>query len=255
MDYEEFYQQYLDLHKFMKDKQALIVKAHKNMAKDIEGGDLKNLDKNLSLVENFSAELAMTIKDMQILVDSFDSRAYMEQGFYARQMLELCEKEGVDVIGDYPNYEIFPFSVRLDAENQEIYIDRKRNICARPVALVRQLKVSREKLLKASFNANQFSTELAKAYDLALKDANKPEGHDLYLTKIYQYMVPMNRFRREYDLQSYAFDIARLFSCDNFELKDGRQFQFGPSRNNKKAIRILDAEGHEQYLATIRFFR
>lgn len=255
MDYEVLYQQYQDLHKSMKDKQALIVRAHKNMAKDIEGGDLKNLEKNLSLVENTSSDLALIIKDMQVLVGSFDSQAYMEQGFYAQQMLELCEKEGVDVIGDYPNYEMFPFSIRLDAENQEIYIDRKRNTCARPVALVQRIKASREKLLKASFNANQFATELAKAYDLALKDANKPEGHDLYLTKIYQYMVPMSRFRREYDLQSFAFDIARLFSCEEFELKDGRQFQFGPSRINKKAIRILDAEGHEQYLATIRFFQ
>jgi len=255
MDYEELYQQYQDFHKSMKDKQAFIVKTHKNMAKDIEAGDLKNLEKSLSLVENVSAELSLTIKEMQALVESFDSRTYMEQGFYAQQMLDLCKKEDVDVIGDYPNYEMFPFSVRLDAENQELYIDRKKTVCLRPVALVQRLKTSREKLLKASFNANQFASELAKAYDLALKDANKPEGHDLYLTKIYQYMVPMSRFRREYDLQSFSFDIARLFSCEDFELKDGRQFQFGPSRINKKAIRILDSEGHEQYLATIRFFK
>ncbi|MCI9665624.1 MAG: hypothetical protein HFI46_17605 [Lachnospiraceae bacterium] len=36
--------------------------------------------------------------------------------------------------------------------------------------------------------------------------------------------------------------------------KDGRKFQFGPSRNIGRAIRILDKEGNEQYLATIRFF-
>lgn len=255
MDYELLHQQYLDLHKSMKEKQALVVKVHKNMAKDIEGGDLKNLEKNLSQVENASNELTLIIKEMQKVVTSFDSRTYMEQGFYAQQMLELCEKEGVDVIGEYPNYEMFPFTVRLDAENQELYIDRKRNVCSRPFALVQRIKLNREKLLKASFNANQFATELAKAYDLALKDSNKPQGHDLYLTKIYQYMVPMNRFRREYDLQSFAFDIARLFGCEEIELKDGRQFQFGPSRINKKAIRILDSDGHEQYLATIRFFK
>ena len=38
------------------------------------------------------------------------------------------------------------------------------------------------------------------------------------------------------------------------ETKNGRKFQFGPSRNNGKAIRILDRDGQEQFLATIRFY-
>jgi hypothetical protein len=64
----------------------------------------------------------------------------------------------------------------------------------------------------------------------------------------------MSRFRKDYDQQSFAFDLARLYLADEITLKDGRKFQFGPSRNNKKAIRILDSLGQERYLATIRFF-
>ena len=38
------------------------------------------------------------------------------------------------------------------------------------------------------------------------------------------------------------------------ETKDGRKFQFGPSRDNGKAIRILDQNGNAQYLTTICFY-
>ena len=64
----------------------------------------------------------------------------------------------------------------------------------------------------------------------------------------------MRRFRREYDVQAYALDLARLYTAKSNEAGDGRRFQFGPSRNNIKAIRIVDASGNEQFLATIRFY-
>ena len=64
----------------------------------------------------------------------------------------------------------------------------------------------------------------------------------------------MSRFRKDYDQQSFAFDLARLYGSDLEAAKDGRKLQFGPSRNIGRAIRILDKEGNEQYLATIRFF-
>ena len=37
--------------------------------------------------------------------------------------------------------------------------------------------------------------------------------------------------------------------------KNGRRFQFGPSRDIAKSIRILDENGQEQFLATIRFYQ
>ena len=75
-----------------------------------------------------------------------------------------------------------------------------------------------------------------------------------YLTNIYKVLAPMSRFRKDYDQNNFAFDVARLYASDVEETKTGRKFQFGPSRNNEKAIRILDKEGKEQFLATIRFY-
>ena len=64
----------------------------------------------------------------------------------------------------------------------------------------------------------------------------------------------MSRFRKDYDQQSFAFDLARLYISGIEETKNGKKFQFGPTRVGQKAIRILGRDGKEQFLATIRFY-
>ena len=254
MDYEILFRQYQVLEKSLKEKSAAVVKLQKALGKEMVNGEIKSFSKDMSTIQGANAEIAQILKEMQELIDGFDTRAYFENGAFAEQMLALCEVNRVDVVGDFPNFEIFPYKVRFDVENQDMYIDRKKFSCARPESFVQRVKQGREKLMNASFNALQFANELANGYDMALLKLGRTSGADLYLQTIYKFLVPMSRFRKDYDQQSFAFDLARLYAAEPVELKDGRKFQFGPSRNNSKAIRILDSEGREQYLATIRFF-
>jgi len=172
-----------------------------------------------------------------------------------------CQKFSVDIHGDFPVYEMFPYKVKIDSENQELYVDRKKVVCLRPQHFVKSISQSQDKLNKAAFNVGSFLNELADAYDTALvhkeksNKAAKSES-DILLKDLYTYLVPMQRFRREYDMQSYAFDLSRLYSSDTESLRtrDNRAFEFGTSRKSGKLIRILDRDGHEQFLGTIRFF-
>lgn len=108
---------------------------------------------------------------------------------------------------------------------------------------------------KASFNAAAFASELGEAYDLAVLKAKRQPGTDIYLTSLYKLLAPMSRFRKDYDQQSFAFDLARLYISGIEETKNGRRFQFGPSRESNKSIRILDQFGKEQHLSTICYFK
>ena len=125
----------------------------------------------------------------------------------------------------------------------------------RPASFVNTVKAGQERLTRAPFNAAAFAAELADAYDLAILKTGKNPESDLYLQSLYKFLAPMSRYRKDYDQQSYAFDLARLYANRSLELKDGRRFQFGPSRNSGKSLRILDSEGKEQFLATIRFYQ
>lgn len=254
MNYEELYRDIQPLGKRMKDAVSALQKLYKAIAKDMEAGDLKDLNKNLSAFSGLLEEQLGTVRDLRDVVDGFDSKEYYESGEFAAQLLDACRERGVDVTGEYPVFEMFPYRVRLDAENQDIYLDRRRYPCVRPQSFAQTVKAGQDRLMKASFNALAFANELAEAYDLAILKLGRQSESDIYLTSLYKFLVPMGRFRKDYDQQSYAFDLARLYASDVEVIRDGRRFQFGPSRKNNKAIRILDPEGNEQYLAMIRFF-
>lgn len=255
MNYEELYLSLQETEKQLKDKLALLQRLNKNIGKETENGDLKSLAKDIAAMQEANDQQALILQELQQKVEAFDTRTYFESGDFAEQMLAYCREQNVDVRGEFPVYEMFPYKVRIDAENQDVYLDRKKVPCMRPKSFVQTVKNGQDKLMKASFNAQSFLNELADAYDLAVMKGNKGADSDIYLTSLYKFLAPMSRFRKEYDQQSFAFDIARLYAATDVETtKNGRHYQFGPSRNNGKALRILDAEGREQFLATIRFF-
>lgn len=254
MNYEEFYLDMQQKEKSVKDRLSGVQKLFKAISREAENGDMKNLTQDLDSMAEAAQTLLDALKEMKDTVSGFDTKTYFESGEFAEQMLEACHEKGVDVRGESPVYEMFPYRVRLDMENQDIYLDRKKVQCARPQKFVETVKSGQEKLNKASFNALTFVSELSDAYDLAVLKLNKRPESDIYLTSLYKFLAPMSRFRKDYDQQSFAFDLARLYASETEETKSGRKFQFGPSRNNNKAIRILDKDGQEQFLATIRFY-
>ena len=254
MDYENLYEELQPQEKALKDGLTSLQKLFKAVSKERENGDLKSLSRDLGAMADAAAALSGTLADMRKAAEAFDAKGYFESGNFAEQMLSACAEKGVDVRGEFPVYEMFPYKVRLDAENQDIYLDRKKVQCMRPKSFVEQVKAGQDKLNRANFNAQTFVNELSDAYDTAMLKLKKQPGADIYLNSLYKLLAPMSRFRKDYDQQSFAFDLARLYAEGAVETKNGRKFQFGPSRNNGKAIRILDQEGKEQFLATIRFY-
>ncbi len=255
MNYEEFYAVLQPQEKSVKERLSQLQKLFKAVDRETESGDVKSLVRDLGVMAETSEQLVALLKEINDTVSGFDARAYFESGEFAEQMLAICEEKNVDVRGEFPVYEMFPYRVKLDTENQDIYLDRKKVQCMRPQSFVDTVKAGQEKLNKASFNALTFVSELSDAYDLAVMKLNKHPESDIYLTSLYKFLAPMSRFRKDYDQQSFAFDLARLYASGIEETKNGRKFQFGPSRNQNKAIRILDKDGQEQYLATIRFYK
>lgn len=254
MNYEELYQNLQPDQKNVKDALASLQKLSKAISRELESGDLKSLAKDLNTMTETAAGLSASLESFQATVGDFDAKAYFEGGDFAKQMLEICEEKGVDVRGDFPVYEMFPYRVKLDAENQELYLDRKKVQCMRPQSFVETVKKGQDKLDKAGFNAEAFAGELLGVYKLALLKMGRKSGTDVYLDNLYKILAPMSRFRKEYDQQSYAFDLARLYNSKLEETKNGTRFQFGSSRDGKKGIRILDKNGNEQFLATICFY-
>ena len=257
MNYEELYQELQVLEKDVKDSVAAVTRLNKKIVKGMESGNLTEMKKDL---EQFR-QAADALRERAALVDEavagFDTKEYFISGDFTRQLLEACEERQIDVIGEKGVFEMFPYRVRVygDEEHaEEVYINRKKVPSFRPAAVADAVKSGQDKLYKVRFAPEAFMNELAEAYDTTCLKNNTRNGATVALTKIYKTMTPMARARKEYDMQAFSFDLARLYEegPEGWKTKAGRQFTFGTSRDGKNGIRVLSRTGVESFITTIR---
>ena len=163
MNYEDLYQSLQPQEKSVKDSLASLQKLFKAVCRETESGDIKSLARDINAMAEAASAVSSSLEEMKTTTGEFDTKAYFENGDFARQMLDLCQEKNVDVQGTFPVYEMFPYRVRLDVENQDLYLDRKKVQCVRPQSFVDTVRAGQEKLNKAPFNALTFASELADA--------------------------------------------------------------------------------------------
>jgi hypothetical protein len=259
MDYELLFTQYEELADKFKAQLSQQQRLFKRVNKSMALGNLRDAGKDIAALALFCEESLASNAQMADLIDEVDAADYLASGDFSEQLVKQCGERGIDIVGEEGTYEIFPYRLKVNPSEEEILINGKKAPGLRPATIADVLEQGRSRLLAANFNATQFAGELAAAYDLAIIAAAKGKkpvlDADVYLNNLYKYLTPMRRFRKDYDVRSFAFDLARLYDAEAVSAPDGRGIQFGPSRNNNRAIRILDAFGNELFIATVRFYK
>lgn len=257
MDYEQFLSEAQPIYKELKDKTVFIAKTVKKIEKNVNEGDINGLPKLYNAIRDATRESGEALERIETLSSGFNGTEYMASGKFSEQTVELCRQSGIDVQGSFPVYEMFPCRVTVNPETQDITVDRKRIQCLRPSKLVGDIKVVLDKLARTSFNTRLFAQELAAAYDMAILKAGKKkhyaENAPVYAQDLYDILTPMKRYKKDYTKHEYAYGLARLYAEDCVTIDDGRTLRFDTVRDMRKAIRILDRNGAEQFITTIRF--
>ena len=113
MNYEELYADLTPLEKELKDAVNSVVRLNKTVQKDTDGGDISDLRKTLSSMEEAVSLLAQRVAGVKDRVEEFDARSYFASGDFTKQLLSECENRQIDVRGEKGVYEMFPFKVRI----------------------------------------------------------------------------------------------------------------------------------------------
>lgn len=255
--YEEFYAALLPLEKALKDSAGAIVKAQKNIAKNTAAGNLTEARKLAAGLAEAIERLGDGASALASQLDSLDTQAYFADGDFTRQLLDACAKRSIDVRGEKGVYEMFPLKVRVlgDGEHAaEVWLNRKKLPSFRPEYVADTIAAEQAKLYSGAFKPASFMNELADAYETACLKTGARIGSTQALSKIYRYMVPTARARKDYDAQLFAFDLARLYEAgtDAWVSKGGVRFTFGTSRDGASGIRVLSRSGVESYINTLR---
>ncbi len=252
MNYEELFAALDPLGKNLKESVSSVTKLQKTILKDADTGNLADMKKSLEALKKAAALLEDRIDEYEAASAGFDAEDYFMSGDFAKQLLDSCVEKGVDVKGEKGIYEMFPYKIRIAAENQEVFMDRKKLASCRPSYIAETIRAGQEKLNKAVFKPAPFLAELADAYEITCLRSDARIGSSQMLNKIYKNLALMARARKEYDMQAFAFDLARLYAAGPDEWvvqKTGRRYTFGTSREGQ-GIRVLGKTGTETYIAT-----
>ena len=261
MRYEEFLESFLASDKILKETIKKVSGLEGKMQKDSIKGDVRSLLKDLESLKYVVSSLEKALGSVDETITSFDYRSYFVSGEFTEDMLSGLKDRKMDTVGEYPVFEVFPTRIRIDAENQEVILGKKKVPTMRPQVLVDGAANLVEKLESASFNAQSFAQDLENAYSICVlqekaKNTGKVNEHLYYvpLLSCYKVMVPLSRSRKDYDEMAFAFDLARLYNeikKGDFVTKSGHTCLFGTGRG--KSVRILDDTGMEQLISTICF--
>lgn len=257
MNYEELYLILTAQERDLRDSIKSADKYVKQSIKNTESGNLAEMKKAVQQLAEASQRLQEQSARLGESLSNFDTKEYFVSGDFTRQLLEACEKAGIDVKGEKGVYEMFPYKIRIigDEEHpEEVWMNRKKLPSYRPAFVAATVKEGQQKLYRANFNEESFMSELAEAYDMTCLKSGARIGSSQTLTKIYKTLTPMARSRKEYDMQAFAFDLARLYEKwpESWTTKGGRTFVFGTSREGKNAIRVLSSAGVETFITTIK---
>jgi hypothetical protein len=208
-----------------------------------------------------------TLRDLQALpmdevvaaaaaaAESFDYRAYLA-GDFAADFEAACREASVPLEGYFPNYTVFPFTVRVDVENPSVLVNRRRVAALRPALLVRAIEEERERLERSPFNASEFLGVLFAVWDRMnaqqrVKNdirANLPQP----LKQVYRELVPFARWRRDYPEAFFGFDVQRLLLSDVTD-HNGWRVSLERGRKGANALRLVDRDGQERLIASVHF--
>lgn len=259
MNYENLMSSLTPVQKALKDAAAAAARQQKSLQKNEDLGNLAEMKKTLAALGETVAALQNSVKEAETLLSGFDTQEYFISGEFTRQLLESCQAKGIDVQGEKGVYQMFPYKIRIVADEEhaaEVWMDRKKVYSVRPSYVAETIRAGQAKLYSANFNVQSFMGDLAEAYETARLRADTKTARDgttIALAKIYKYLAPTARAKKDYDAQAFAFDLARAYEKgpEAWVTKDGKRFDLGTSRNGS-GYRVLSSTGVENYISTLR---
>ena len=218
-------------------------------------GDTKAMTAALEAVGAAHARLGEQVANTR---EGWDFRVEqsMEDGSYARELLEIAEKTGLRMYESDGSLFSYPSVVRVSPKDCAVYVDKRRDLQVRPSVLVARLK--RQQQNPPAFRAQTFLEALYKAYQtlVASKTGGQRPSRDVRLLDVYDLLTLLPGRTTEYRKQDFVRDVYRLETSGIATTKDGAVVEFHASsttRHTSNRLAIVTEAGELRFYVTVRF--
>ncbi len=154
---------------------------------------------------------------------------------YGAAFERACAALAVPLEGAYPDYRIFPLTVRIRLAEERVVVGRRSWWVLRPEALARLCKRERDRLMGGAFAADRFGAALVRAYELLLPEAPAGIRH-VRLTRILEVLQLAGFGRNTYTRDEFAFDLYRLRNASMDVVTRG---------SDRRRLVLLDVRGRD----------
>lgn len=227
----------------------------KRLQRAAESVDLHELRQRISDAVARASEAAAAVSELESAVATPGLLFAGEQGgneavhqAYAQAFARACVAQGIHLEGSYPDYQVFPFSVKIRLEEDRALIGKRSAWSLQPDALARLVRRERDRLYGAGFAADRFGASLAKAYDFRVgSQAGFPPVRLVDILELFQ----LGTFgRSSYTRDEFAFDLYRYRQTKM--VTGGRRVEFGDLRGGGTGLQVPTARGTYEKLIGIR---
>lgn len=236
--------------KKLKDSFSKLTTARRTILSGIETGDLDKVLNALTRLNELKNQEILYCNNIQAVISSFNFADYCRNGFH-EDFMRACSESGVVVSGNSPDYEVFPFLVRVIPDEKCVLINKRKVKGLKLSNIVKEIKKEHKILMDSPFGATDFLKALSNSYQ-QLANQKGLKGQPMPLTEIYDLLTPMGRWKREYPKRLFAFDIYRLIRSDQI-IYNGRRCEFGFTRYIQRAFRVVNEFGQEAYYGSLNF--
>ena len=201
--------QLLDSWRSLDKTLAKVRKLSQQVSKATEQWDIRQLRQRLPELGSAIADASSVVLSAQEQLELWSPTSSTEAvAAYAAALERAARQLKLPLSGEFPEYEVFPLTVRLDLAGESATVARRKTTVLEPSALLRHVQRQHQAVHSSAFNANRFMQSLVAAHTL-LKDSGKAKGHGVLLTEIYR-LLTIRTGSAGYSKQEFAFDIFRL---------------------------------------------
>ncbi len=194
--------------KALRDAAGRVMRAH-------DGRDLTALRARVPALPEILEATRRAVDDAQAALTATPAGTALGSDYPERLEAEFG-RLGVPFEGAFPEYQVFPFTVRVNVEGESVRIGRRTLSTLAPAAVALAVQKEHRRLHGSSFNATRFLEALSRCYDAL---SGRELGAPVPLVAIYR-LLSARTGTAGYTLPEFAFDIYRLRRSSELVVKD-----------------------------------
>jgi len=177
-----------------------------------------------------------------------EKRQILQQPAYGEELKDALLAKDLPLEGDFPNYQLGPFELKLDKEIPLITFKFGRRTekirFFATDAVAEKISSQYKRIVNRPFNAGRFAKELRAAYEVAnrlsFQNRNIQWGNVVSLKKVYDLLTLRGTTRREYPEPHYIYDLSRFRQSEMHF--DNYRFELGTSRDVGRTYLLIDPD-------------